>query len=389
MKVGRRLDQFRIEAVKRTSNVITAERQLRNLLGLPQSDGRRIVPVTGPVEVNVEPDWEVCLSAMRTKQPDVLRARERRAEKSDLDIVAKAFLPDLAGNRTIVEQVTHEATHAMARPFREIADNSKQYQTAKKRRMASEEMLAAQRAYYKEGRITIDKCLDAVSQYAQAVAVESQLKATHNIALVSLEEAKGTLLERDKITLVECPSGGAQAGEVEASARKLVFKMPAPAERTPSPEIHDAPAPRPEPKPTPPTPAPRARPSRTRGGRPRSRRRSKSAPCRSKSEARSPSPRSRPDDRAEFGGGDRNAKNPSGCHGFRTRTPCRAKPRSHGVRVRNPWHPRFRAAHFQRSSKPQRVNGPGGRRDSRAGGSSLDRRPSGDFPNSHPEAAKP
>ena len=35
--------------------------------------------------------------------------------------------------------------------------------------------------------------------------MEAQLKATHNIALVSLEEAKGTLLEFDKITLVEHP----------------------------------------------------------------------------------------------------------------------------------------------------------------------------------------
>src|SRR5205823_7966045 len=39
-----RLEQFRLDLVTKTSDVITTERQLRNLLGLPPADDRRIVP---------------------------------------------------------------------------------------------------------------------------------------------------------------------------------------------------------------------------------------------------------------------------------------------------------------------------------------------------------
>ena len=54
--------------------------------------------------------------------------------------------------------------------------------------------LDAQRADYDDGRITLDRYLDAVSQYATAVATEAEYKTTYNISLAALAEAKGTLL---------------------------------------------------------------------------------------------------------------------------------------------------------------------------------------------------
>ena len=107
-----RLEQFHLDVVTRTSDVITAERQLRNILGLPPADNRRIVPVSAPVETKLEPDGD-------------------------------------------------------------------------------------------EGRITIDRYLDAGGQYANAVAPEAQYKTAYNISIVALEEAKGTLLEHEKIAVAE------------------------------------------------------------------------------------------------------------------------------------------------------------------------------------------
>jgi RNA polymerase sigma factor (sigma-70 family) len=270
----RRLEQFNLDLVSRTSDVITAERQLRNILGQPPAGSRRIVPVTAPVEAKLEPDWEKSLSEMLEKQPDVARAKlEAKTRRTDLDAITRNFLPDLvdegpftpspdpahgnpvAPESRLFQQAVRQTTHALGRCFLEIDAEYKQYQASKKLRAVAEERLAAQRAQYDEGRITMDRYSDAVGPYAEAVAQEARSKAAYNLAIVRFEEARGTLLERDKITLVERPSGGAQAGEVEASARKLVFKTPAPAERAPSPEIHEAPAPRPEPKPAPPTPA--------------------------------------------------------------------------------------------------------------------------------------
>ena len=43
----------------------------------------------------------------------------------------------------------------------------------------------------KKGRITVDRYLDAISQYATAVAVEAQHKTTYNHSIVGLEEAEG------------------------------------------------------------------------------------------------------------------------------------------------------------------------------------------------------
>ncbi|MGO9470776.1 MAG: hypothetical protein ACLQIB_43870 [Isosphaeraceae bacterium] len=44
-----------------------------------------------------------------------------------------------------------------------------------------------------------------MSQHAAAVAAEAQYKAAYNVAIVSLEEAKGTLLEHDQIFVADGP----------------------------------------------------------------------------------------------------------------------------------------------------------------------------------------
>src|SRR5262249_25784067 len=53
--------------------------------------------------------------------------------------------------------------------------------------------------------ITLDRYLDAISQYATAVAAEAQYRTTYNISIVALEEAKGTLLAYDNIAVADRP----------------------------------------------------------------------------------------------------------------------------------------------------------------------------------------
>ena len=82
-----RLEQFNLDLVTRTSDVITTERQLRNILGLPPADNRRIIPVTPPTEARLEPDWESSLAQMVTFQPDIVQQQfagpRRRASAPD------------------------------------------------------------------------------------------------------------------------------------------------------------------------------------------------------------------------------------------------------------------------------------------------------------------
>ena len=105
-----------------------------------------------------------------------------------------------------MQQIVHpRRLHSLARFFLEIDANYKQFKTASRLRQAAALRLESQRAYYEEGRITIDRFLDAVSQYATAVATEAQYKTTYNISIVALEEAKGTLLAYDNIAVAEGP----------------------------------------------------------------------------------------------------------------------------------------------------------------------------------------
>ncbi len=72
-EAAQRLEQFNLDLVTKTSDVITTERQLRNILGLPPADNRRIIPVTPPTEARLEPDWDASLAQMLSFQPDIVQ----------------------------------------------------------------------------------------------------------------------------------------------------------------------------------------------------------------------------------------------------------------------------------------------------------------------------
>jgi hypothetical protein len=253
------LEQCRLALVAATSDTITTERQLRNILGLPPVDDRRIVPATAPVEAKVEPDWEGCLAAMMENQPDILEQRafftaaEERAARGDEPspvpaglpaAVADAFGAQMGKNtpdrqRAILRQVVHQTTHSLARFFLEIDANHKQFQTARKLREQAQAYLDQARASFEQGKtgFGIDRVLDAIVKYADAVAQEAQYKSTYNTCIAMLEEAKGTLLAECRIVVLD-PSPRGIDSEVK------------PASFTPPPDAAPAP-PRPEARPSP------------------------------------------------------------------------------------------------------------------------------------------
>ncbi len=306
-----RLEQFNLDLVTKTSDVITTERQLRNILGLPPADNRRIVPATAPSEARLEPDWESSLAQMLTFQPDIVQQQLLvRVSELQLLIARNQLLPQLNMNalyqfnglgrtldtseavmtgatikaidplitnkqraaglnplpglysnfqqwqigftfqmplgmrapmanqrsaqfvllrqRAFLQQIVHQTTHSLARFFLEVDANYKQFKTASRLRAAAAQRLEAQRAFYEEGRIPIDRYLDAVSQYASAVAQEAQFKTTYNISIVALEEAKGTLLAYDNIAVAEGPSprkAYIQALDQQAAHRQFPIGM--------------------------------------------------------------------------------------------------------------------------------------------------------------------
>lgn len=308
------LEQFNLDLVTRTSDVITTERQLRNILGLPPADNRRIIPVTPPAEERVQPDWDSSLAQMITFQPDIVQAQIlTRISELQLLVARNQLLPQLSLNvlyqlnglgqqldsaeavmtgatikalepvvasrqraagliaepgfynnfrtwqvgfnfqmplgmrgplanarqfqylllrqRAYLQQIVHQTTHSLARFFLEVDANYKQFKTASRLRAAAAQRLEAQRAYYEEGRITIDRFLDGVRTYAQAVASEAQYKTTYNISIVALEEAKGTLLAYNNIAVAEGPSprkAYVQAKDIQEGHKKFPIKPDGP-----------------------------------------------------------------------------------------------------------------------------------------------------------------
>jgi outer membrane protein TolC len=274
-----RLEQFRLDLVTKTSDVLTTERQLRNILDLPSQDGRRIVPSSAPTEAQLEPDWEACLAQMLLVQPDIAHAQSLvRVAELQVLIARNQLLPQLTLNdlvllsglgteldctmaslvdaelqaacphsnrstgqdfqdwqqgftfalppgtraplanvrnaqynlirqRASLQQIIKQTTHSLARFFLEVDANYELFKTASRLRAAAAQWLEAQRAFYEEGRITIDRYLDAVSQYATALAQEAQFKTTYNISIIALEEAKGTLLDYENIEVQAGPAG--------------------------------------------------------------------------------------------------------------------------------------------------------------------------------------
>jgi hypothetical protein len=218
-----RLERFRLDLAARTSDVGTTEQRLRAVLGLPAADRRRIVPVTPPVRAAVKPDWNACLAAMMAQQPDIAQQRmvlcasalqclaargpallslvglcpEDAAGASD----ARHACSALQRQQTSLQHVISQTTHALARAVLEVEANHGQLQTAARLRAAAAQRLDAQRAFYEEGRIPIDRYLDAVSQQAAAASQEAQFQTAYNVALASLEEARGTLLDARQVTV--------------------------------------------------------------------------------------------------------------------------------------------------------------------------------------------
>lgn len=310
------LERFQLAYVTATADVITTERQLRNILGLPPADNRRIIPATAPTEARVEPDWDTSMAQMLAFQPDIVQqqllvrltelqlliARNQLLPQLNLDalyqfnglgrqldeaeavhtgatlrgidplvsqrqraaglnanpanfrnfqqwqvglsyIVPLGFRSALANTRNaqyqllrqraFLQQIVHQTTHSLARFFLEIDANYKLFKTAQRLRQAAQIRLESARAYYEEGKtgFTIDRLLDAVSQYADAIAQEAQYKTSYNTSIAALEEAKGTLLAYDNIAVAEGPhprKAYIQARDQQAAHRQLRIRPDGP-----------------------------------------------------------------------------------------------------------------------------------------------------------------
>jgi hypothetical protein len=245
-----RLKQFEKQRVERRSDVNTAERVFRGLLGLAESDDRRIIPVSPPTKAALKFAWGTCLDDVLTKLPNLVRVNAlcRRPRKNLIEAI-QAFddnSPQLnvpyenelndrfwaLSAAPIVYRVCGQvqaapwellqfpnpcrrAGHQLTPRFAEAvlkADSSyERYSKAEHARVDAQEQMEAQRDNWATGRVRASSYFDCIEEWAALVANEQNDLAAYNSALFAVNECRGTMLENHDIIVqkrvsVETPS---------------------------------------------------------------------------------------------------------------------------------------------------------------------------------------
>ncbi len=254
------LEGFRATLVSSEANLLNQEAVLRNLLGLPPPDERRIVTSTGPITTRLQNDWDWILQLAGQYRPDIIELKlVLEADQQSLLQAKNQALPTLnagalyrwnglegttpdathlsasgfpeweAGinfsvplglrlgratvrqqeltlmqDRANLQQAMHSASHVLAGSYRNLTQYYQQFDAYRRMREAAQLNLQQQMADYLSGRNTLYlTVLQAVTDWGTAVTSEYQALISYNTELARLEQHTGTILETHGVRFVE------------------------------------------------------------------------------------------------------------------------------------------------------------------------------------------
>ena len=250
--------QFKAQLVAADALVLSREDTLRNIMGLPPNDNRRIVPVSAPTTKLLKPDWPELVHIGEQRRPDIvelkliLEADKQRLLQSQnatlpkLDAVGQYRWNGLSGemfngdnlsatytdwslginfsvplgmrqgraqirqrelilarDQANVEQSVHEAIHQLSQTVQDLANNYEQYLAYKESRAAALENLQVQIEQFRVHRNIYLNVLQALNDWGTAVTSESRSILSYNVSLANLERQTGTILETHGLVFVE------------------------------------------------------------------------------------------------------------------------------------------------------------------------------------------
>ncbi len=176
------------------------EQRLRDLIGLPSRDNRRIIPCTLPVD-----QWIAFGAKSALKKED--RAQRKRNTSNE------------------PQPAVQTSTESISQLLREVRTGYKSYQKTRKIASAQERKLDKATHAYHEGRLAAGPYLDVVRQAAATAAGEARCLATYNIALAATFEQTDTLLAYRDIVVSEFPQPlHAKVLKRDDAARKTSFE---------------------------------------------------------------------------------------------------------------------------------------------------------------------
>lgn len=255
------LYNFRANLIGAEANLLQREAALRNILGYSPTDPPRIVPITPPTPVRIDPKWDEILQLASTYRPDLIELKMiLEADRQSVIIAQNQALPRvdatllyrwnglegqtpndqvisttpgqftdwsmgvnfavplglrqgraglrrseliLARDRANLEQGLHAASHQLAGNLRNLAQFFEQYKAYKETRQAARVNLEQQLAEFRAGRAIFLNVLQAITSWGDAVSAEAQALAQYNVELASLERQTGTILESHGVRFVE------------------------------------------------------------------------------------------------------------------------------------------------------------------------------------------
>ena len=252
---------FRANLVTARANVLQREAALRNMIGLPPTDGVQIVPSTPPTRDQVQFRWDEINQTAQSLRPDLVElnlilladrkrlVQSRNLAQPQLDAVALQRWDGLSGrvingnslssglgdnsswtmgvnfsvplslrksraqvrnnellimkDRALIQQNLHQIEHLLATSLRTIDQSFLQFEAFREARQAGKENLDVRVRRMEKGLEDFLNYLQGLTDWGNAVGSEAQALASYNSGLADLERQTGTILETHGIRFVE------------------------------------------------------------------------------------------------------------------------------------------------------------------------------------------
>ncbi len=246
-------NQYKAALIAAEASVLTREGALRNILGLPPSDDKFIIPVSPPTSERLRPEWDKLVQLAEATRPDIIELKIIiEAEQQRLLQAENQMLPQLNavgsyqwngltgimpngepfsvpgnsyGNWTLgvtfsvplglrqgraqvrqekllilrdranLEQGLHNAIHELTVTVRDLDSAFEQYLAYKETRAAAEVNVKVQSEKFKAGQSIYLNVLQALNDWGNAVTSEAAALLSYNVALANLERRTGTILQ--------------------------------------------------------------------------------------------------------------------------------------------------------------------------------------------------
>jgi len=255
------LANFRANQISAQANLLQREAAFRNLLGLPPTDQRRLIPTTPPTNARINFEWSELLRIAEERRPDLIELKLIvEADQQQLIVARNQALPSVnavalyrwnglegttpvrsridAGSNTYtdwtlgvnfsvplglraaragvrqrellivrdranLDQGVHNMIHTLAGNIRNLDLFYEQYDIFKETHEAAYQNLEQQTAEHGIGRIIFLNVLLAITDWGNAVSAEAQSLAQYNTELANLERQTGTILKTHGIRFSE------------------------------------------------------------------------------------------------------------------------------------------------------------------------------------------